>query len=136
VRHCEFHLISAPRIIDSKLISLLSFLRLLPSVLLPPAPTSPILSTALASFSMLARGTSFACVEGESGGGKTIRKINLCADEIGEVCNHEDVLDMVIKVTLDVCWLYFGCKGQGIHEILTEDDGRFFFFIEDIGDID
>jgi len=120
----------------NRIVDFLSLLSLLSPILLPPTTASPILmTTSMAAFSVFIRSIGLTCIEGEGGSSETIGQINLCADEIGKVRNHEHVLDVVVEVAFNIGWVDFWRKSQGVHEILTEDNRRLFFFIEHIGDI-
>lgn len=71
---------------------------------------------------------------GQVGNGQSLRKVDLSADGVGQVADHEDILDMVVKVVLDLLGVDLGGQGQGVHEVLANSVVGLLILIEDTVD--
>lgn len=56
----------------------------------------------------------------ELGSGQALGELDLGTDGVGEVRDHEDVLDVVVEVVLDGQVGHLGGQGKGVHEVLAE----------------
>ena len=70
----------------------------------------------------------------EGGGCETLGEIDLGADGVGEVADHEDVLNVVVEVMLDLLGIDLGGQGEGGHEMLGESVVGDLILIEDTVD--
>ena len=88
------------------------------------ATTAP-LSAAAATTSLaalVAVGLALAVLGalGEVRSRQPLGQVDLGADGVGEVGDHEDVLDVVVEVVLDLLGVDLGGDGEGVHEELAE----------------
>lgn len=102
----------------------------------PASATSTTLTAALAPLLALLAALSrlaFAILlaTGEVGRRQPLRQVNLGADGVGEVGDHEDVLDVVVKVVLNLCGVHLGRERQGVHQVLAEGVVGLLLLIED-----
>lgn len=93
--------------------------RLSPLTTSSATATPTTLVAALASFTV---GFALAVfvVEGEVGDCQALGEVDLGADRVGEVADHEDVLDVVVEVVLYLGGIDLGREGQRAHEELSE----------------
>lgn len=68
---------------------------------------------------------------GEVRHGQSLREIDLCADRIGQVADHQDVLDMIVEVVLDLSGVNLGSQGERAHQVLAQRVVGLLVLVED-----
>lgn len=73
-------------------------------------------------------------VANEVGGCQSLREIDLCADSIGQVADHQNILDVVVEVVLNLGSVDLGRKRQSTHQVLTQSVVRLLLFVQNAVD--
>lgn len=100
-------------------LSWLSWLSWLSS-LLTAASTATTSSTLVSTLGTLLAVTLalLLLIGGQVGNRQSLREIDLGSDSVGQVADHEDVLDVVVEVVLDLGSIDLGGQRQGAQEVL------------------
>ena len=70
----------------------------------------------------------------ERGGGQPLGEVDLRADGVGQVADHEHVLDVVVEVVLDLGVGHLGGEGERVHQELAQRVAAVALFVEDFAD--
>lgn len=73
-------------------------------------------------------------VVGQGGGGQALAQVDLGADAVGEVADHEDVLDVVVEVGLDASGVDLGGERERAHQVLPQGVVRLALLVDDGAD--
>ncbi|KAI6768357.1 hypothetical protein HG530_006366 [Fusarium avenaceum] len=68
------------------------------------------------------------------GNSQSLGKIDLSADSVGQVADHEDVLDVVVEVVLDLLGVDLGGKGESVEKVLADDVVRLLVLVQNTVD--
>lgn len=73
-------------------------------------------------------------VAGQIGDCQSLGEVDLSADRVGQVADHEDILDMVVEVVFDLRSVDLGHERQGAHEVLAQGGVGLLLLVQDAVD--
>lgn len=96
------------------------------------ATTVPPVTTPLLSVLSILLLTILITEPNDIAGSQPLGEVDLGTDGVGQVGDHEDILDMVVEVCLDSLRIDLGCKAQSVHEMLTKSRVAVPLLIQDL----